>query len=81
MKTTTIAFLAGFTASIFASVLVARKIKKPETMSRSTSIEVMRLRANLIEWLTKAPGRGYSALEIADYYNEQVAFIELISKV
>lgn len=79
MKTYTAVFMIGIGTGMIASAVVVRqaeaKLKKTDKTSQT---EVNRLRVQLISWLTTAPGRGYTAEQIACRYNEQIAFIELV---
>lgn len=78
----TAVFLIGVgTGMITAAVLMRKEKAQTKTKDKLSMTETERLRAELIFWLIMAPWRGYTAEQIATYYNEQVVFIDLISKV
>jgi hypothetical protein len=82
MKTNLIAvLLIGIGTGMITSAVFMRKEKaQAKTPDMSSMTEAERLRAELIFWLMMAPCRGYTPEQIATYYNQQVVFIELISK-
>jgi hypothetical protein len=77
MKTVTAVFMIGLGAGLIASAVAVRQAQAKLIETNKMSQTEYRLRTQLISWLSTAPERGYTAEEIARYYNEQVAFIEL----
>lgn len=79
MKITyTAVFMIGLGTGLIASGVVVRQAEAKLKKTNKMSVTERRLRTDLISWLMTAPSRGYTAEQIANRYNEQVAFIELV---
>lgn len=81
-NTAALIFSAGIAVGIIAGDVITRKIEaneKKKTVKLKMSRTEWQLREELILWLAMAPGLGYTPEQIADHYNKQIAFIDLIS--